>query len=353
MCTSSRLTEVRNKALRVEFDRGDKFVFFSDCHRGVGKSYDDFAHNKNLFLHALDYYNALEFTCVLVGDTVELWENKRFQDILVAYSDVEEKLAEFHDSNRLYIVYGNHDIEWKKGGEVSAVIDPWIMPFNAGEGWPKDLTTLGVKVHEGLLLIHKDYGDRLKLLVVHGHQGELLGDTCWRLGRFFVRYFWRRLQFAGFADPTSPAKNHRKANSVEKKILDWIADENHGNPIIFGHSHRPHFPDRNLHGPGTKVPYYFNTGSCVHPYSITGIEIVDGQIMQVKWHLRPSRYDERVPEVATLKGFRDAAWSGLRKDMQGEDVTKAEHATTQGPLLVDVVRMGACELASLFPSLTE
>ena len=47
--------------------------------------------------------------------------------------------------------------------------------------------------------------------------------------------------------------------------------------VIAGHTHRPRFPDAN------ELPY-FNDGSCVHPNSIIGLEIVNLQIAMVKWH---------------------------------------------------------------------
>ncbi|MFT7350008.1 MAG: putative phosphodiesterase, partial [Candidatus Paceibacteria bacterium] len=47
---------------------------------------------------------------------------------------------------------------------------------------------------------------------------------------------------------------------------------------IVGHTHRPRFPS-----PG-EIPF-FNDGSCVHPRSITGIEIEDGAISLIKWHI--------------------------------------------------------------------
>ena len=47
---------------------------------------------------------------------------------------------------------------------------------------------------------------------------------------------------------------------------------------IVGHTHRPRFP-----WPGD-VPF-FNDGSCVHPRSITGIEIEDGTISLIKWQI--------------------------------------------------------------------
>jgi predicted phosphodiesterase len=47
---------------------------------------------------------------------------------------------------------------------------------------------------------------------------------------------------------------------------------------IFGHTHRPRFPE-----PGDIA--FFNDGSCVHPRSITGIEIENGTISLIKWQI--------------------------------------------------------------------
>ena len=48
--------------------------------------------------------------------------------------------------------------------------------------------------------------------------------------------------------------------------------------LIAGHTHRSVFPV-----PGK--PPYFNTGSCVHPRCIVGIEINNGLITLVKWYV--------------------------------------------------------------------
>ncbi len=47
-------------------------------------------------------------------------------------------------------------------------------------------------------------------------------------------------------------------------------------PLVAGHTHRPIFPEP-VEGK------YFNDGSCVHPWSITAIEISLGDISLVKW----------------------------------------------------------------------
>ena len=49
--------------------------------------------------------------------------------------------------------------------------------------------------------------------------------------------------------------------------------------MIAGHTHRPVFPE-------VGEPLYFNDGSCVHPHSITAIEISGGYISLVKWQIK-------------------------------------------------------------------
>jgi predicted phosphodiesterase len=83
------------------------------------------------------------------------------------------------------------------------------------------------------------------------------------------------LQLLGINDPTSPAKNYKSLIKVERRMKDWIL-KNNNHPVIFGHTHRPRFPKPQ------DIPM-FNTGSCVHPESIIGIEIENMQISMVQW----------------------------------------------------------------------
>jgi predicted phosphodiesterase len=81
----------------------------------------------------------------------------------------------------------------------------------------------------------------------------------------------------GIADPTSPAKNYKELIKVERRTKKWISENNNLITIV-GHTHRPRFPE-----PGDIA--FFNDGSCVHPRSITGIEIVNGTISLIKWQI--------------------------------------------------------------------
>ena len=133
----------------------------------------------------------------------------------------------------------------------------------------------GIRFNEAIVLKHRTTGQ--ELFLTHGHQADWWNYTFWRWGRFLVRVLWRPLQVWGIADPTSPAKNYRELIKVERRVKKWILD-NDGKITITGHTHRPRFPE-----PGD-IPF-FNDGSCVHPRSITGIEIEKGNISLIKWHI--------------------------------------------------------------------
>ncbi len=113
--------------------------------------------------------------------------------------------------------------------------------------------------------------------MLHGHQADWMNYHGWRFNRFMVRALWRQLQIFGIGDPTSPAKNYRELIKVERRTKKWII-ANDNIFTITGHTHRPRFPE-----PGDIA--YFNDGSCVHPRSITGLEIVEGKISLIKWHI--------------------------------------------------------------------
>ena len=117
------------------------------------------------------------------------------------------------------------------------------------------------------------------MLVFHGHQADTMNSKWWKLSCYIVRNIWRPLQLIGVHDPTSPAKNFQKRERIETILEAWASKS--GMAIIAGHTHRPRFPSENR-------PRFFNTGSCVHPRCITGIEIAEGRISLVKWVLWPN-----------------------------------------------------------------
>ena len=287
MSTSKRLTEVFESAKEIPFDDSSKFILFSDCHRGDNSWADDFAHNQNLFFHALNRYYNEGFTYIEIGDGDELWENKRFADIRRAHSHVFWLMGEFHKENRLHLIWGNHDIERKDPKKVEETLYRY---YDDRKERYEPLFD-GIEVHEGLVLRHTGTDNRIFL--VHGHQGDLIDDRLWWLGRFFVRNLWKHLQLLGVNDPTSPAKNFEKRRKVEKEIIEWIKAKDQ--IVICGHTHRSMFPDEG-------EPPYFNTGSCVHPRCITGIEIQNEEIVLIKWWVKPKDDGALYVEREVLEG---------------------------------------------------
>lgn len=264
--------------MEIPFDNSSKIVLISDCHRGDGSWVDDFTHNQNLYYSAIKYYYNHGFTYIDLGDSDELWKNKRFSDISNIYTDIFRLLHDFYKEDRFYMVFGNHDIIKKYPAFVKKNLQRY---YNSHTDSYEPLFE-NIKVHEGLIL--KQAETETKILLIHGHQGDLLSDIFWRLGRFLTRYVWRRLEFFGHKDPTSAAKNYQERRKVERKILEWVSVNQQ--MVIAGHTHRPTCPPEDM------LPY-FNDGSCVHPNCITCIEIENSEITLVKWDIK-TREDRTV-----------------------------------------------------------
>jgi Uncharacterized protein conserved in bacteria len=248
----------------------------SDCHRGIGNWGDNFSNNQNLSFAALYYYYENGFTYFELGDGDELWENRDINDIISTHSDAFWLMSLFYNDNRLFMLYGNHDIV-KRDTRYSKTnchsfycesVDSEVPLFP------------GIQFTEGIILQYRNSTN--KILLTHGHQADFLNDTLWRLSRFLVRYLWRPLELIGIKDPTSASKNNKNKNSIENKLKNWLQDNKY--LLICGHTHRPAFPKVG------EIPY-FNDGSCVHPRCITALEIRNGTISLVKWAVltRPDR----------------------------------------------------------------
>ena len=274
MSSQDRLTKAYNEAKKVSFDNSSKFILFSDCHRGDSSFADDFANNRNIYFHALQHYYKNDFTYIEIGDGDELWENMFFKEIFEANKNVYLLLQQFFVSNRLHLIYGNHDMVYRNESVVKKNLYEY---FDQRKGETLPLFP-SIKFHEGIILQNTDNNNQ-ELFLTHGHQADFMNYVGWKINRFLVRVLWKPLQVWGIKDPTSPAKNYIELIKVERRIKKWIASNN--NKItITGHTHRPRFPS-----PAENALHYFNDGSCVHPRSITGIEIVEGTIALIKWFI--------------------------------------------------------------------
>lgn len=271
MSSTHRLDRAYQNARIIPFDDTSKFIFFSDCHRGDNSFADEFANNRNIYFHALNHYYREGFHYCELGDGDELWENIGIEALIEAHKNVYQLLRRFHLEQRLYMVWGNHDMVYRDPAYVEKYLSHYFEPI---DGSDKSLFA-GISYHEALILQHRETGQQL--FCTHGHQADWWNYNFWRFNRFLVRVLWKPLQVWGIADPTDPAKNYKELIRIEKRIKRWIL----GRDLlvtITGHTHRPRFPE-----PG-QLPF-FNDGSCVHPRSITGIELEGGKISLVKWHI--------------------------------------------------------------------
>ncbi|WP_121064944.1 metallophosphoesterase [Maribacter vaceletii] len=271
MSSFSRLTKAYKNAKIVPFDDSSKFILFSDCHRGDNSFADDFANNRNIYYHALSHYYREGFNYCELGDGDELWENIHFKSIFEAHKSIFKLLKKFHLTNRLHMIWGNHDMVYKDPEYVKKHLSSYFEPIDAED---KELFK-DIVYNEAVVLKHKETNQ--EIFLTHGHQADWWNYIFWRWGRFLVRVLWKPLQIWGIADPTSPAKNYTELIKVEKRIKKWILKNNLKITVV-GHTHRPRFPE-----PGD-IPF-FNDGSCVHPRSITGIEIENGKIVLIKWQI--------------------------------------------------------------------
>lgn len=256
-----RLTEAFERARRVFFDDDSRFILFSDCHRGDNSAADEFAPNEALFQHALNNYYDAGFSYVEVGDGDELWKNARFESVRNAHQETFQILDRFDRQGRLHLVLGNHDIHGPKR-------------YRMKKG--------NLVAYEGLILQHKQTDQQI--FVVHGHQADMKSDRFSVIARLLVRHIWRRLQLLGIGrEPGRPVENRDRV-TIRQRITEWI--ETQQQIVICGHTHLPVFP--HLDG----LPY-FNTGSCIFPGYMTGLEIAGGEIGMVKWLSQPQAGDAR------------------------------------------------------------
>ncbi len=257
----SRLQKAFEGAIRLPLNHQTKYVLFSDCHRGTGTSNDNFLKNQALHLAALQHYFKTGYTYIELGDGDELWENRCMEQIIEAHNDIFRLLSLYYCQKRLYMLYGNHDMVKKN---TSYAAKPCTQTLFTD-----------MNFHESIILENNTSQTGRDIYLTHGHQAELLNSVFWQFARFLVRYVWKPLEHFGVLDPTSTAKNYTRKQKTELRLQHFAKKEK--NILITGHTHRPVLLEADS--------FYSNCGSCVHPYSITCIEIERMHISLVKWAL--------------------------------------------------------------------
>jgi len=255
---------------RITTTFGMKLIVMSDMHRGDGSGADDFAQNSLIYRCALEYYLENGFTYIELGDAEELWENDNFDQIYITHTPVYDLLAKFHDPDpektRYLKTWGNHDLYWKDNEAIYQSLFP------------------GIQIYEAVIL-------NGSILMIHGHQADpMCSGPVAAVSQFFVNHIWADLQRGGVKDPTRAATNPGLCNEVDERLHKWATNNDRGiATIIAGHTHRAVFENLSLtemrlntlrfkhedvaHLQDRRDPRYYNTGSCVHPMSISGLEI--------------------------------------------------------------------------------
>ncbi len=287
MSVSKRIDKALNAAQTIPFDQQSKFVIMSDCHRGQGNTGDNFLSNQILQYAALEYYYKKDFTYIEIGDGDELWENRKIQPIITVHGEIFRIMSDFYLRGRMHMLYGNHDIIKRR----RRVAEREFRDFYCNDAECKRPLFPGIKINESIVL--RDVQSGKKILLIHGHQGSFLNDTIWPVARFLVRYVWKPLEIIGFTAPTGAARTHKKKETIEKKLADYANSRRI--MLIAGHTHRPAYPD-----PGEGL--YFNDGSCVHPKTITAIEINHCEISLVKWSVSARKDMSLYVERKVLEG---------------------------------------------------
>ncbi len=208
-------------------------VIFSDHHRGRQDRADDFRRCENAYRAALGWYAEQGWALWLLGDVEELWENSS-AEVIGAYAPVLALEAEF-DRGRLWRIWGNHDMLWRRRRQVEDQLVDHLPP--------------GTSVREGIRVELSDRGAPVgTLFLVHGHQGTLDSVTLLMtaISLFVVREIWARLQrmqgFASTAPSTDTGLRERHDLAMFALAKRRAARTGELVMLIAGHTHRPVFP---------------------------------------------------------------------------------------------------------------
>ena len=287
------------KGLIIPFTEADKFIIFSDQHKGAKDGSDDFSFAERNYITALAYYDEHKFSFINLGDSEELWENNI---LAVKKHNAKSFEAEkrFLNRNAFIKIFGNHDLYWDNDPLAKLMLESIFGKV--------------VPIYEAAILQTTVSGNPLNIFLTHGHQGDKQSDGNW-LSKWFVSTIWAPLQMYLELNVNTPADNNLLKTAHNQFMYDWVAPQK-DLLLITGHTHQPVFLSltflerlfRKLfvakqHNNRAEIedleaqiklrkikeesttdysayhPNYFNTGCCCYnDGDITGIEIEAGYI---------------------------------------------------------------------------
>ncbi len=279
----------------------DKFIIFSDQHKGNKTWADDFAISEGSYIAALTHYYREGFSFINLGDCEELWKFKA-TDILPSNQASLAAESAFQP-NRYYKTFGNHDIIWKNKIDVNLLL--------------KDYFQMPLPVYEGVVIQLKHSAGNMHIFMTHGHQGDAMSDNN-AFSTWVVAHLWMPLQRYLRININVPSQDFRLRNKHNQMMHEWSSSKENL-VLITGHTHQPVFasgryfnhPNNVIEGTTDAVkPCYFNTGCCCFSDGdITGLEIEGEHLRLIKWH-----YDKE-KETASRKVLEEVHLTQLCNDL--------------------------------------
>ncbi len=227
--SARRMDEDANQGENIHFEpETDKFVIFSDFHRGSKyRRIDRFLSNKEVYKNALDYYHQKGYTLVLLGDVEEGWGTGNKIDMIIRqYPEIYEAEEKFLLEGKYYRVFGNHDDLWKKKKKVEK-----FFP----EEQPQD-PLKKMKIHSAVIL---ETGGN-QILLIHGCQGHNFCDAGDKLAKTAVGVKFKVLKLK--SKKKKELKIRDKMRKQEKRVLKWASDKKV--LVVMGHTHSIFFESR-------------------------------------------------------------------------------------------------------------
>jgi predicted phosphodiesterase len=274
----------------------DKFIIFSDQHKGNKDFADDFANCEFNYVTALKYYQYECFSFINLGDSEELWKYTA-EEIIPKNTAAFNAEAAFQQDNKYYKTFGNHDLIWKNKMDVERLL--------------KNNFKMPMSVYEGILLKAIINNETLNVFCTHGHQGDKLSDNN-AFSTWLVAHIWTPIQRYLKINVNSPSSDYTLRNKHNKIMYEWSVTKRNV-LLITGHTHRPVFasgkysnhPSNNIdtdYIDHSLKPTYFNSGCCCYnDGDITGIEIADGFIRLIKWHTQNNISSKTILEEKKLE----------------------------------------------------
>jgi predicted phosphodiesterase len=282
------------RVFTININSNDKFIIFSDQHKGNRDWADDFTNNEFNYTAALNFYKQQNFNFINLGDSEEIWKYTAEQVLPKNEKSFAAEAA--FQPNKYFKTFGNHDIIWKNKWDVERLLKNYfVMPL---------------PVYEGIILKTIINKEALTIFCTHGHQGDKMSDNN-AFSTWVVAHIWAPIQRYLRINVNTPSKDFSLRNKHNQLMYQWSSNRKN-TLLITGHTHSPVFasgkysshPSNTIERDANEKikPSYFNSGCCCFSDGdITGIEIDAGHIRLIKWHQNNNTSIRSILEEITLE----------------------------------------------------